>query len=150
MDVILHQLGELLLKALPTFILVVLLHFYLKNVFFKPLEKVLHQRYEATEGARKLAELSIERAAAKAEEYEAAMRSARAEVYQAQEQLHRSLQQQHAAQLAEARQRTEAMIQEAKQRIAQDVEAAKSSLAGQSESLAEEIVQSILEGRAAA
>jgi F-type H+-transporting ATPase subunit b len=130
--------------------LVVLLHFYLKNVFFKPLEKVLHQRYEATEGARKLAELSMERAAAKTEEYEAAMRSARAEVYHAQEQLHKRLQQQHAAQLAEARQRTEGMIQEAKQRIAQDVEAAKSSLAAQSDSLAEEIAQSILEGSAAA
>ena len=107
MDVILHQLGELLLKAVPTFILVVLLHFYLKNVFFKPLEKVLHQRYEATDGARKLAEQSLERAAAKTAEYEAAMRSARAEVYQAQEQIHKRLQEQHAAQMAEARRRAE-------------------------------------------
>jgi F-type H+-transporting ATPase subunit b len=149
MDVILHQLGELLLKAVPTFILIVLLHFYLKYVFFKPLEKVLHQRYEATEGARKLADQSLQRAAAKTAEYEAAMRSARAEVYQAQEQIHKQLQEQHTAQLAEARRRAESLIQEAKLRIAQDVEAAKATLAGESDSLAEQIAQSILRGSAA-
>jgi F-type H+-transporting ATPase subunit b len=149
MDVILHQLGELLLKAVPTFILVVLLHFYLKNVFFKPLEKVLHQRYEATDGARKLAEQSLERAAAKTAEYEAAMRSARAEVYQAQEQIHKRLQEQHAAQMAEARRRAEGLIQEAKHRIAQEVESAKATLAAESDALAEEIARTILRGSAA-
>ena len=40
----------------------------MKSVFFKPLEKVLHKRYEATEGARKQAAESLERAAAKAAE----------------------------------------------------------------------------------
>ena len=91
MDVILHQLGELLLKALPTFILVVLLHFYLKSVFFKPLEKVLHKRYEATEGARKQAAESLERAAAKTTEYENALRAARTELYRQQEQIHKQM-----------------------------------------------------------
>src|SRR4051812_28044838 len=99
MDVILHQLGQLLLKAVPTFILVVLLQFYLKRVFFKPLEKVLHQRYEATEGARKAADESLARASAKAAEYEAAMRAARSEVYKAQEQLHKELQERETAQV---------------------------------------------------
>jgi len=149
MDVILHQLGELLLKAVPTFILVVLLHFYLKGVFFKPLEKVLHQRYEATDGARKQAELSLERAAAKTEEYEAAMRSARAEVYEAQERLHRQLQEQHSVKMAEARQRTDALVQDAKRRIAGEAEAAKAGLAAQSDSLADKIADSILRGSAA-
>ncbi len=149
MDVILHQLGELLLKAVPTFILVVLLHFFLKGVFFKPLEKVLHQRYEATDGARKQAELSLERAAAKTEEYEAAMRSARAEVYEAQERLHKGLQEQHAAKMTEARQRADAMVQDAKQLIAKDAEAAKAELAAQSDSLAEAIAHSILRESAA-
>jgi len=149
MDVILHQLGELLLKAVPTFILVVLLHFYLKGVFFKPLEKVLHQRYEATDGARKQAELSLERAAAKTEEYEAAMRSARAEVYEAQERLHRELQEQHTAKMAEARQRADALVQDAKRRIAGEAEAAKASLATQSDFLADKIADSILRGSTA-
>ena len=68
----LHALGGILLKAVPTFLLVLLLQFYLKKVFFQPLEKVLHTRYEATEGARKLAEQSLARAAARTAEYEAA------------------------------------------------------------------------------
>ena len=77
MDKILHQLGELLLTALPTFFLILFLNYYLKFVFFKPLEKALRQRYDATEGARKLAEESLQRAAAKTAEYEATLRAAR-------------------------------------------------------------------------
>jgi F-type H+-transporting ATPase subunit b len=45
MEEILSQLGQLLLRAVPTFVLVVVLHFYLKYMFFKPLHKVLHERY---------------------------------------------------------------------------------------------------------
>jgi F-type H+-transporting ATPase subunit b len=149
MDVILRQLGELLLKAAPTFILVVLLQFYLKRVFFKPLERVLQQRYEATEGARKAAEESLARAAAKADEYEAAMRAARSEVYKAQEQIYKQLQEQEAAQIAEARKRADVAIKAAKADIAQDVEAAKASLGRESETLANQIADSILQRSAA-
>jgi F-type H+-transporting ATPase subunit b len=149
MDVILRQLGELLLKAAPTFILVVLLQFYLKRVFFKPLERVLQQRYEATEGARKAAEESLARAASKAGEYEAAMRAARSEVYQAQEQIYKQLQEQEAAQIAEARKRADVAIKAAKADIAQDVEAAKVSLGRESETLANQIAESILQRSAA-
>src|SRR5271157_1976428 len=129
MELILHQLAELLLKAIPTFLLVVLLGFYLKFVFFKPLEKVLRRRYEATEGARKIAEQSLERAAAKTAQYEAAIRAARSEIYQAQGQIHKQLQEREAAGLAEARKHAEAAIQQARADLAKDVEAAKAGLA---------------------
>ena len=82
MEATLNALGQILLKAMPTFVLVFLLYFYLKRMFFRPLEGVLRKRYEATEGARKLADESLAKAAAKAEEFEAAMRAARGEVYQ--------------------------------------------------------------------
>ena len=78
MEATLHALGGILLRAVPTFLLVLLLNFYLKSAFFKPLQKIFDERYRVTEGARKLAEQSMERAAAKAAEYEAAMRAARA------------------------------------------------------------------------
>jgi F-type H+-transporting ATPase subunit b len=149
MDVILHQLGELLLKAVPTFILVVLLQIYLKSVFFKPLERVLHQRYEATEGARKAAEESLVRAAAKAAEYEAAMRAARSELYQAQAEIYKQLQEKETAQITEARQRADAALQAARADIAKDVEVAKTSLAAESEALANQIAESILRRSAA-
>ena len=149
MDVILHQLGQLLLKAVPTFILVVLLQFYLKRVFFKPLEKILKQRYDATEGAKKAAEESLQRAAAKAAEYEAAMRAARTDVYQSQEQFHRELQEREAAQILEARQRADATIQAARADLQKDVEAAKESLRADSEALANRIADTILRRSAA-
>src|SRR5690349_14422932 len=139
MEVIFQQLGQLLLKAVPTFLLVILLNFYLKRMFFQPLEKVLHQRYEATEGARKAADESLTRAAAKAAEYEVALRNARSEVYKAQEQLHKELQERAAAQVAEARRRADAMIKAAKAEIAEEVEAAKASLNRDSETLANQI-----------
>ena len=149
MDATIHALGGILLKAVPTFLLLILLHFYLKGVFFKPLRKVLRQRYEATEGARKLAAESLERAAAKIAQYEAAMRAARAEMYQAQEQLHKRLQDAEFAELMAARQRAEAAVREAKAQLASDVEAAKASLARDSEVLADQIAESILRRNAA-
>ena len=149
MDATLHALGGILLKAVPTFLLVVLLHFYLKGVFFKPLQKVLRQRYEATEGARKLAGEFLEHAAAKTSEYEAGMRAARAEIYQAQEQSHKRLQEAEFAELTAARRRAEAAVQEARNQLAGDVEAAKAGLARDSELLANQIVESILRRNAA-
>ena len=149
MEATLHALGGILLKAVPTFLFVVLLHFYLKGVFFKPLQKVLRQRYEATEGARKLAAESIERAAAKTAEYAAAIRAARTEIYQAQEQAHKRLEESELAELTAARRRAEAAVQEAKTQLAGDVEAAKAGLARDSELLANQIAESILRGSAA-
>jgi F-type H+-transporting ATPase subunit b len=144
MDQIIHQLGELLLTALPTFLLVLFLNYYLKFVFFKPLEGVLKRRYEETEGARKLAEESLQRAAKKTADYEETLRAARTEVYQAQEHAYRELRDRMAAQIAETRAQAEAAIKQAKNELAQEVEAAKSELAGDSETLADQIAESIL------
>ncbi|SRR5579883_430165 len=149
MDAILNALGGILLKAIPTFVLLVLLHLYLKGIFYKPLDRIRQKRYEATEGARKRAEESMQVAAAKMAQYEEALRAAKAGVYQTQENLHRELQEQQAAELNAARQQAEAAVREAKAALHRDVEAAKAGLAADSESLASEIVESILERSAA-
>jgi F-type H+-transporting ATPase subunit b len=149
MDKIVHQLGELLLTALPTFLLVVFLTYYLKLMFFKPLDKVLRQRYEATEGARKLAEQSLERAAAKTAEYEATLRAARSEIYKAQEQAYRELQERTAAEISKARSHSDAAIREAKRQLTEEVESAKAALAKDSDALANQIAESILRRRVA-
>ena len=149
MDSMLHALGGILLRAVPTFLLVILLHFYLKSVFFKPLEKVLNQRHEATEGARKLAAQSLQQAAEKTVGYEAQLRAAKAAMYQAQEQLHKQLQEREAAAVLAARKSAEAAIQVAKAQLAADVETAKASLAADSESLANQIAETILRRNAA-
>lgn len=144
MDVILHQVGDLLIKAIPTFLIVVFLYFYLKSVFFKPIDKVLQTRYEATEGARKAAAASLEHAAAKTAEYENRIREARTAIYRSNEQFHRQLAEKHAAEIGEARRRAEAALNTAKQQIAAEVEAAKASLPAESERLAEQIAGSML------
>jgi F0F1-type ATP synthase membrane subunit b/b' len=138
-----------MLKALPTFLLVVALNFYLKYVFFRPLEKVLRQRYDVTEGARKLAAEALERAAAKAAQFEAALRAARTEVYQAQDEAHRQLADRQAAELLAARQHAEELVREAQRQLAADAEVLKRELASGSDALAGEIADSILRGRAA-
>ena len=150
MDETLRALGGILLRAVPTFLLVVLLHFYLKKVFFQPLDKILRQRYEATEGARKLAEQSLARAAARTAEYETSIRAARTEVYQAQEKIAKQLQESESAQLLAARQAAEAGLKQAREQIAREVEAAKAGLALESDSLAAEIVDNILKLRGTA
>lgn len=150
MEATLHALSGILLRAIPTFLLVIFLHFYLKYMFFKPLDKVLQARYDATEGARLRAAQSLEKAAAKTAEYEAALRAARAEVYASQEQLHRRLQAEHAARTQAAREQAEGAVREAKAQLAAEIAQAKTELAADSEALASQIADTILNRGAAA
>jgi len=144
MEATLHALSGILLRAIPTFLLVFLLHLYLKYMFFRPLGKVLQARYDATEGARQRAAESLQKAAAKTAEYEAAMRAARADVYQSQERLHRHLHEEYAAQVQAARGQAEAAVREAKAQLAAEVAQAKQDLAAQSDALASQIAEAIL------
>jgi F-type H+-transporting ATPase subunit b len=147
MDETLNALGGLLIKALPTFLLLILLHFYLKFVFFRPLEKVLRERSALTEGARKSAESSLETAARKTSEYETALREARSELSREQEEARNRLREEHAASVKQAREQAEAMVAGARAQLVQDTAAAREALKTESEALAEKIAASILEGR---
>lgn len=144
MEATLHALGEIVLKGLPTFFLLILLHFYLKRTFFAPLEKVLAERYEATTGARKQAEGAIAKAEAKAKEYEEAIRAARSDVYKENEALRKQWRDQQSSVLAEARAKADAAIAKAKAELAVDVQAAKAGLQAESERIADGIAAAIL------
>ena len=145
----LHALGGILLRAVPTFLLIFLLHFYLKSIFFKPLEKVLKARYEATEGARKLAEASLAAAAAKTEQFEKALFAAKTEIYGAQEKAFKEMSEQHAVAIAKARAEADTHVKQARAALAADMEEVKRTLAAESDSLATRIADSILRRRAA-
>jgi F-type H+-transporting ATPase subunit b len=144
MEATLHALGQILLQALPTFFLVLLLHLYLKAVFFKPLARVLAERSEATEGARKKAAESLERAAAKAAAYEESLRSARNELYREQEEVRRQWQNEQAQQVLDARTRADAAVKQAKAQLAVEADSAKTSLEASVQALADQITRSIL------
>jgi F-type H+-transporting ATPase subunit b len=148
MDATIQALGEILLKALPTFFLVLLLHFYLRHVFFSPLEKVLKSREEATDGARRQAALSLELAEKKAAEYEEALRNARTELYREQEQHRKQWRDEQAALVEDARRKASAMVDNARNQIESEAASARIALEAQAEALAEEISVAVLNRRA--
>ena len=149
MEETLRALGGILLKAVPTFLIVIALHFYLKFIFFKPLQHILKLRYEATEGARKLAESSLAKATERAAEYEAALKAARSESYKELEQLRRQLQDERTAGVREARARAESAITQAKAALAAEVAGLKINLESESDALADRIANKVIRGRAA-
>ena len=149
MDQTLHGLARIVLNGLPTSLLVILLCIYLKVMYFKPFEKMLAERYAATEGARKAAEESLARAQAKAAEFDAALQQARNEIYAQQEQYLKKLQEQQAAETETARKSAEEKIKQGRQELAVEAATARASLAVQSELLAAQIAEAILSGRAA-
>lgn len=149
MNSTLQALGGILLRAVPTFLFIVFLHFYLKSMFFKPLERVRRKRYDATEGACERARENMERAAARTAEYEAALRMAKTTLYQSQETLYRQLQDGQEAELAAAGRQADRTVDEARAALAQDVDAAKERLRRDSELLASQIAESILRRSAA-
>ncbi|MGI8744895.1 MAG: hypothetical protein ACR2NN_20450 [Bryobacteraceae bacterium] len=144
MDATLHDLGGLLLKAIPTLILLVVVNLYLKWMFFRPLEGVLAKRREMTEGARESAKALLQRASEKTADYEAKLREARAEIYREQEETRRRSVEDQTKRIEEARQHTQTLILQAKVHIAKAMVAAQQELSASSESLADQIVNSLL------
>jgi F-type H+-transporting ATPase subunit b len=147
MESTLNALGGILLNAIPTFLLIIFLHFYLKNMFFKPMERVLHQRDEATEGARRRAEESLAKAEDKSRQYEEALRAARNEIYKEQDQQRLQWKAEQDKQVAEAQERSRAQIAAARAQLAADTAAAKASLETEAQALAGRIADSLLSRR---
>ncbi|MBL8293768.1 MAG: hypothetical protein JNN08_18125 [Bryobacterales bacterium] len=148
MESVLASLGALLLRALPTFLILLLLHFYLKAVFFKPLEKALAERRSATSGTREAADASLRRAEQKAKEYEDKLRHARSEIFHEQERLRAQWRSEQTSAVAAVKAKVDAQIQESRERIAGAQVTSKANLAAESEALAEQIARTLLAGRA--
>jgi len=74
MDTTLRQVGQLLLDAIPTVVLLLLLYAIYQNLLRKPLERVLAQRRERTEGAVAKARAEVASAESRTQEYEQKLR----------------------------------------------------------------------------
>lgn len=142
----LQSAGALLIAALPTFFIVVILHWYLKTTLFKPLEKVLADRHAETQGAREQAAAALSAAEAKVAEYDNKLRVARAEIYSEQEVWRKQLLDEQTAAVAKAREESQAQIAAARADIAAQVDAARVTLQGEAEGLADQVVAGILRG----
>jgi len=144
MEQTLQALGGILIKAIPTAIFLVFLHFFFRSMLFGPLRKVLKQREELTAGARRAAEASHAEADRKTAEYEAQFREARAEVYREQEETRRRWLADHAAQVAAARASAEAAVARAKEELASEAAGARQNLLETSAALADQIATAVL------
>jgi F-type H+-transporting ATPase subunit b len=149
MDATLHQLAQLLIEAIPTFLFFVLLTLFLRQVYFKPIARVLEERHRATEGARDLARQAFDAADQKTSEFERALQLARNQIHQENEAKRREWEAEQARQLADARAQAEAMIQQARRDIAAEVAQAGSQLNAQIETLSQQIIDSLTRRRAA-
>ena len=140
----LTALGGILLKAVPTFILVWILYLYAVRIFYRPLQETLQKRYEATGKLREQAETSIALAGRKAKEYQEALRAAWADVFRQQEEERQKALKRRAEILQRARQQGDQMVREAQQQLVQEVQVAKGRLAEQSEQIARSILETVL------
>jgi F-type H+-transporting ATPase subunit b len=147
MEQTLQALSGILLKAVPTILLLIVLHFYLKAMLFRPLQNMLSQREALTAGARKAAEASLAAAERKAEDYEAKFRDARAEVYREQEETRRVWIEDQGKQIAAGQARTAGTLAAARKQMEVETISAKASLVDTSAALADKIATTVLARR---
>src|SRR5208282_4066501 len=141
----LRQLGELLLGAVPTVILLALLYALYAVLVHQPLRRVLEERRGKTEGAVERSRADIAAAEARTSEYEQRLREARATLFRAQEARRKAAIEARAAALNQARAEAQAQVRAAKADIEKDREAAQAGLQDQVQALAIEIMRRVLE-----
>jgi F-type H+-transporting ATPase subunit b len=145
MDETLRQLGELLLGAVPTVILLALLYALYTAIVHKPLRRVLEERRSKTEGAVEKSRADIAASEARTAEYEQRLREARAAVFRAQEARRQAAVQVRTSAVHEARSKAQAHVQAAKKDIENDRVAAQDGLQAAVASLAQEIMRRVLQ-----
>jgi F-type H+-transporting ATPase subunit b len=144
LDLILHQLADLFLRAIPTAVLFLLLLAAYRVLVHAPLMKVLAERRERTTGAVARAEAAIRAADARAQEYEAKLRAARAEIFRAREQRMQAVQRERDRVLEEARHAAHEKVRAARERLDAEATEARDALDARADALATEILRVIL------
>ncbi len=145
MEQTLRQVGELLLGAIPTMVLLLALYGLYHVILHKPLEAVLAERRKRTQGAVEQARLNISAAAARAAEYETRLREARLAVFKALDARRKQAVDARAAAVVQAHERAEQQIADAKVHLEQEAAAARSTLGAAGESIASQIIRTVLQ-----
>ncbi|MGA7963608.1 MAG: ATP synthase F0 subunit B, partial [Candidatus Acidiferrales bacterium] len=141
----LHQLGELFLQAVPTVIIVFFFYLFMRWAFFTPILKAMAERDAKIAGARREAAAVEEAARRDLENYNEALRKARAEIYAEQEAARQAILEERAKNLKAMRSLARKEVEEAKKKIAAELASARAEVERHTPELAEEIVRSILE-----
>ncbi|HLJ29037.1 MAG TPA: ATP synthase F0 subunit B [Candidatus Angelobacter sp.] len=140
----LKQLGELLLAAIPTIVCLLIVWGAYRNLVQKKLQRVLGERHARTEGAIEEAQAQIAKAEARTAEYEQRLREARSQIYKTQEGRRKHIMEKRSTALAEAHRVADEMVKRAHTDLERDVREAQGTLQQQAETLAAQIIDSIL------
>jgi F-type H+-transporting ATPase subunit b len=141
LDLILHQLADLFLRSIPTAVLFLLLLAAYRLLVHTPLMKVLAERRERTTGAMARADAAIRAADARAQEYEAKLRAARAEIFHAREQRLLTMQRERDRVLEEARHAAYETVAAAREKLEAEATIARDALDNKADALAAEILR---------
>ncbi len=141
---ILHQLGQLFLKSVPTIIVVLLFYVFMRWAFFDPIQKAMAARGARIEGARVEAAQAEASARQELDFYNEALRKARGEIYAEQEKARQAVLDDRAKLMKSARMRAQEEVDAGKKKIAAEVAAARMQVERDSPELAAQIVQKIL------
>jgi F-type H+-transporting ATPase subunit b len=144
MDQTLRQLGELLLGAVPTVLLLATLYVLYTFLVHRPLTAVLAERRSRTQGAMEKARADIAAAEARTSEYEQRLREARQKVFKNQEARRQQANQARAQAINEARDRAQTQVKQARVGIEEDKQQAMTKLESDAARLATEIVRTVL------
>lgn len=144
----LRQIGELLLSSIPTILCLLVVWMAYRFMVYNPLHEVLAKRHALTEGAVEQARKEIASAEARTAEYEKKVREARAQIFKTQESYRKHVMDERANALVEARKQADQMIKNARQTVQQEVEVAKAGLDKQADTLADQVIQTVLRPRA--
>ena len=144
MDKLLHDLGGIVLNALPTSMIVLILAIFVKQFYLKPLESVLAERHKLTEGARLAAEQGLHAADSKIAAYDAALDKARREIFAEQTEFLRNLHAEQTERTKTAKATSDSTLAAVRESVATEAAQAREGLAARSDQLAAEIADSVL------
>jgi F-type H+-transporting ATPase subunit b len=145
MEQTLKQLGELLLGAIPTVVLLLTLYGLYHVILHKPLEAVLAERRKRTQGAVEQARADIGMAATRASEYELRLRDARLAIFKSLDNRRKQAMEARAAAVAQARERAQQLIAQAKAEVEMECSVARATLEADSDRIAGQIIETLLQ-----
>ena len=148
MDEILHQLGNLFLGSVPTMILFLLLVFCYTVLVDHPLRRTLAERRERTAGAQEKARAAVALAEEKARHYQNQLQLARVEILQSREKQVAGWNAARENAVNEAREAAQTRVREARAAVQADAERSRASLDPAIDSLAGEILATVLPAEA--
>jgi len=144
MQEIIQQVGTLMLGAVPTVLLFIVLVLSYQFLVQAPLTAALKQRRARTDGAVEDAQNAMAQAEARAAEYAARLRQARADLYKVREQCTKQWYVERDAALDAARKVAALKVSQARAELEAEAVAARKSIQASAGELANQVVLAVL------